>query len=211
MTAPRIRIAVVDDEPAIRLELRRLLEQNPRFRVVATLPSGEAALRHLAAQPAEVVLMDLHLPGLSGSDCIRRLKEHRPELTVVVLTKFEDPDHLFEALKAGANGYLLKTCTATELEAAVLQARDGGAPLTGEIAARVLGFFHRLGSGDRKADGLTPRERDVLDLLAQGFAYKEIARRLGLSGETVNSYVKTIYRKLNVHSAVEAARFARGG
>jgi DNA-binding NarL/FixJ family response regulator len=210
MSHAPIRIALVEDQDNVRAELERLLARNPSLQVVLSLPDGDAALRELGAASVDLVLMDLDLPGLSGSECIRRLKMARPDLCIVVLTQYEDPDHLFEALQAGANGYILKSSSPAELEAGVLQARVGGAPMTGEIAVRVLAYFHRLGARTRQAEALTPRERDVLDLLAQGYAYKHIADRLGLKLDTINGYIKSIYRKLGVHSAVEATRFARG-
>lgn len=206
MDAQLIRVVIVEDEAPMREELGRLVGRYAECCVSASFSNGTQALREIPLQPPDLVLMDLHLPDLEGHEVIRRLKTLLPELRIVVLTKYEDADHLFEALKAGANGYLLKRCAETELEQALLSALDGGAPMTGEIAARVLGYFHQIGERRHALDALSPRERDVLDLLAQGFSYKEIAHRLHLSPETINGYLKTVYRKLNVHSAVEAAR-----
>ncbi|MCL4176174.1 MAG: response regulator transcription factor [Verrucomicrobia bacterium] len=209
MDAQPIRVAIVEDESAMRDELQRLVERSPRFRVTSTFSGAAPALRDIPADPPDLVLMDLHLPEFEGHRVIRQLKTRLPNLRIVVVTKFEDADHIFEALKAGANGYLLKRRLETELESALLSAHDGGAPMTGEIAVRVLDYFHHLGERRAAVGGLSPRERDVLDLLAKGLHYKAIADRLHLSPETINGYIKSIYHKLNVHSAVEAANYVR--
>ena len=206
-----LRVAIVEDEDATRKELAELLEQNPRFSVVARFANARTALDGLPDLGADLVLMDLHLAHLSGAECTRRLKTLLPDLKVVILTKFDDANHIFEALKAGADGYLLKNFGGTELEDAILSAANGGAPMSGEVAVRVLRYFREPPRTQRHLNSLSQREREVLDLLAQGFSYKEIAHALAICHETVNDHIKRIYKKLHVHSAVEAVQVLRGG
>lgn len=188
-----------------------LLGGDPRFAVVGSYANAESALRDIPDDQAEVVLLDLQLPRISGIDCLRQLKAKQPQLKIVVLTKFEDADRLFNALRAGADGYLLKRFADRELATAIVEASEGGAPMSGEVAVRVLRYFRDESHNQSRLECLSPRERQTLEGLARACSYKEIARQLGLSRETVNGYIKAIYKKLHVHSSIDAIRVLQGG
>lgn len=217
-----IRVAVVEDAAEIRRHWARLLESAPGMACVATCATAEEALASLPALQPDVVLMDLNLPGLSGVECTRRLKALAPETQILVVTAHGDHDRVFQALEQGANGYLLKRTPPEELLGAIGEVMRGGAPMSGEIARRVIESFRRppaaapapaMGTATAAAtDQLTPREREILQLMAQGYANKEIADRLGLSFETVRTRLKRVYEKLQVRSRAGAtARYLQGG
>ncbi|MFM7103585.1 MAG: response regulator [Verrucomicrobiota bacterium] len=217
-----IRVAMVEDAAEIRRHWARLLESAPGMACVATCATAEEALASLPALRPDVVLMDLNLPGLSGIECTRRLKALAPETQILVVTAHGDHDRVFQALEQGANGYLLKRTPPEELLGAIGELMRGGAPMSGEIARRVIESFRRppvaaapapamATANDAAAAQLTPREREILQLLAQGYANKEIADRLGLSFETVRTRLKRVYEKLHVRSrAGAAARYLQG-
>lgn len=202
-------IAIVEDNPGLGESLRAVVESTPDCRCLGLWQSGEAALKELPTLQPDVVLMDIHLPGISGIETTARLKMHLPGLLVMMVTVYRDHDKIFEALKAGASGYLLKRSSPAEVRKAILDLRGGGAPMSAEIARRVVEAFHKPALPDGKAvvEGaqLTKRETEILDLLAQGLANKEIADRLTLSTETVRVHLKRIYDKLHVRSRTEAA------
>lgn len=202
-------IAIVEDNPGLGESLRAVVESTPDCRCLGLWQSGEAALKELPTLQPDVVLMDIHLPGISGIETTARLKMHLPGLLVMMVTVYRDHDKIFEALKAGASGYLLKRSSPAEVRKAILDLRGGGAPMSAEIARRVVEAFHKPTMPDGKAvvEGaqLTKRETEILDLLAQGLANKEIADRLTLSTETVRVHLKRIYDKLHVRSRTEAA------
>lgn len=202
-------IAIVEDNPGLGESLRAVVESTLDCRCLGLWQSGEAALKELPTLQPDVVLMDIHLPGISGIETTARLKMHLPGLLVMMVTVYRDHDKIFEALKAGASGYLLKRSSPAEVRKAILDLRGGGAPMSAEIARRVVEAFHKPTMPDRKAvvEGaqLTKRETEILDLLAQGLANKEIADRLTLSTETVRVHLKRIYDKLHVRSRTEAA------
>jgi DNA-binding NarL/FixJ family response regulator len=164
------------------------------------------AIEQIPAVGPDVVLMDINLPGLSGVECVRRLKALMPALQVVMLTVYEDTDLIFAALAAGATGYLLKRTPPDELLGGIEDVYRGGSPMTSHIARKVVRSFQEADGGNGRTDeaALSPREREVLDHLAQGYLYKEIASRLAISYETVHTYVRRIYEKLQVHSRTEA-------
>jgi DNA-binding NarL/FixJ family response regulator len=170
---------------------------------VAACPTGEAALDKLPALKPQVVLMDLNLPQMSGIDCIRRLKELLPATQIIVLTVYEDSEHIFRALKAGACGYLLKRSDPDEVLDAVKDAREGGAPMSSQIARRVVLSFHEP-SPAAETTSLTERETEILSLLSKGFANKEIADKMQISVPTVRTHLRHIYEKLHVRSRTEA-------
>ncbi len=201
-----IRVAIVEDQDDIRGGLLALLEDSPRFRSAGAWPSMEEALPSLEdqASASDVVLVDLGLPGMSGTEGIRRLKEVRPGLLTVVLTVYEDDDRIFEALCAGACGYLLKKTPAPQLLARLEEAVSGGAPISPEIARRVVALFSRFKTAPRAEYGLTPHEIRVLKLLVEGCSYKGAAAVLKVSTPTVAFHVRRIYEKLQVHSKSEA-------
>lgn len=205
-----MKVALVEDNDAYRQTLARLLSRAPGCECVGQFASAEAALDALPALHPDVVLMDIHLPGMDGVECVRRLKEQLPATQVVMLTAHEDTDNIFNALAAGATGYLLKRTTRDELLAALREVMAGGSPMTAHIARKVVQSFQRKPAAPEPAANLSPREQEVLDLLAQGLIYKEIADRLGVSYETVHTYIRRIYEKLQVRTRTEAvAKFLR--
>ncbi|HTI99903.1 MAG TPA: response regulator transcription factor, partial [Dongiaceae bacterium] len=187
----------------LRSTLERLVTGVREFRCVAACPTGEAALDKLPALKPQVVLMDLNLPQMSGIDCIRRLKELLPATQIIVLTVYEDSEHIFRALKAGACGYLLKRSDPDEVLDAVKDAREGGAPMSSQIARRVVLSFHEP-SPAAETTSLTERETEILSLLSKGFANKEIADKMQISVPTVRTHLRHIYEKLHVRSRTEA-------
>jgi DNA-binding NarL/FixJ family response regulator len=205
-----ITVALVEDDDWTRDELAAALDATPDFRCVGKFRSAEDALASLPGQPPDVVLMDINLPRMDGVECLRRLKAICPDVQVLMLTVYEESDKIFNSLLAGASGYLLKRTSRAELCDGIRQARQGGAPMTTNIARRVVQYFHELGDRAAAVEQLTPREQEVLDHLAQGAAYKEIADRLGLSIDPIRMNVRGIYRKLHVHSRGEAvAKYLR--
>ena len=172
--------------------------------------SAESALATLPAAKPEVVLMDINLPGLNGIECVRQLKPLLPDTQFLMLTVYEDADHIFNALMVGATGYLLKQTPRNELLAALKQVHAGGSPMTSNIARKVVQSFQRHSQAADAADvELSPREAEVLELLARGYLYKEIAEALAISLPTVNTYIRRIYEKLHVRSRAQAvAKYA---
>lgn len=199
-----IRIAIVEDDRAVRENLAALLNAAPGFACVAGCASAEEAWQCLPALKPEVVLMDIHLPGHSGITCVERLRGLLPATQVIMLTIEEDSERVFESLKAGATGYLVKHASPEEILDAVAEVHNGGAPMSSHIARKVVTTFRQgsaSGSGDVR---LSPREEEVLRLLAKGYRSKEIALELGVGVGTVNTYVRHIYEKLHVRSRAEA-------
>ena len=205
-----IRVALVEDDAFIRQRVSEDISSTPDFSLVCSCRSAEEALEKLPAALPEVVLMDIGLPGMKGTECVRQLKALLPGVQVLMVTVYEDSQQIFEALLAGASGYLLKRTPRAELFEAIRQVHQGGSPMSGHIARKVVQHFNRLGAQAKEMDCLSKREREVLDCLAQGAAYKEIADTLHLSIETIRMNVKHIYTKLHVHSRGEAvAKYIR--
>jgi DNA-binding NarL/FixJ family response regulator len=205
-----LRIAIVDDDPGVRQTLEQTIRHFPRCRCVAVCASGDEAIRSLPAQQPDVVLMDINMPGTNGIECVRRLKHEQDRMEFIMLTVYEDTESIFQALSAGASGYLLKRAAPTELEAAIRLVQAGGSPMTSHIARKVVQSFRQApaigrsppaGSDDEE---LTPRQREILEHLARGMLYKEIAVALGVSYETVNNHIRQIYRKLHIRSRSQA-------
>jgi DNA-binding NarL/FixJ family response regulator len=205
-----IRVAIVEDSPAVRENLAVLIDGAPGFHCVATCASAEAALNQLPAAVPEVVLMDIHLPGRSGISCVSSLRRLLPETQIIMLTVEEDGARVFDSLKAGAMGYLLKHTPPDRILEAVTEVHRGGAPMSSQIARMVVGNF-RQDTGTQSAESsLSAREEEVLRLLAKGYRSKEIAEELEIGVATVNTHVRHIYEKLHVRSRAEAvARLAR--
>jgi DNA-binding NarL/FixJ family response regulator len=201
---PLIRVAIVEDDEWVRENLVRDLGQNTGFSCLGAFRSAEAAIEGIPSLMPDVVVMDINLPGMDGVQCVRRLKELCPDVQFLMLTVYEESDKIFNSLIAGARGYILKRTTTPELLEAIRQVREGGAPLTDHIARRVVQYFNQQGAKAASLDILTPRERQVLEKLAQGASYKEIAEQLSLSIDTVRMNVRHIYGKLHVHSRGEA-------
>ena len=183
-----IRVAIVEDELGFRRSLRRVIESKSDFNCVAEFGTGAEAIEGIPAVRPDVVLMDLNLPDFSGAEVTARLKTTLPNLSVVILTVYNDSDHIFKALRAGAGGYLLKQATATEIIEAIAEAHRGGAPMTSEIARKVIAAFHEPRPAPAPTETLAPREKEILELVAGGYANKEIADKLSITLSTVCWY-----------------------
>ncbi|MFM8495480.1 MAG: response regulator [Planctomycetia bacterium] len=201
-----ITVAIVEDETAVRSSLRQILRTASDVRCVAEYPSAEDAIRSWPQLPPKVAILDINLPGISGVECVRRLTETSPRTQFMMLTVYDHNDAIFDSLAAGAHGYLVKPVRASELLAAVRDVHSGGAPMTSNIARRVVQAFKRPVTGVPRngMETLSEREAEVLDLLAQGYLYKEIAVRMGVSYHTIHSHVRHIYEKLHVRSRAQA-------
>jgi DNA-binding NarL/FixJ family response regulator len=210
-----IRVGIVEDDARLRSEFEQLVGSAMDMTCVCACASAEEAMVRMPAAAPDVVLMDLNLPGISGIECTRQLKTLRPEVEVVVLTSVDDPAAIFESLSAGASGYVLKRTSGLQILEAVRDVHNGGSPMTGAIARRVVQFFGGK-EGTRRATPtaephpsvvtLTERERAVLDALAEGQQYKEIADTLAISINTVRKHIKGIYEKLHVTTRHDAVR-----
>lgn len=201
-----IGVAVVEDDAEIRRMLCRVIEKAPSLRLAGEFRNGEDAVTGMAECGPDVVVMDIQLPGMSGIECTRAVREANPETHVLVFTVFGDSEHVFEALKAGASGYLLKRTSREEIVEAIELVRDGGAPMSGGIARLVVESFRMPAEGGRNAacECLSPREEEILGLLAKGYIAKEIADQLSISFFTVRFHIRKIYEKLHVRSKTEA-------
>ncbi len=205
-----ITISLVEDNHQLRGTLARLLDGAEDFRCISQYASAEDALAGLPKDKPDVVLMDINLPGMNGVECVRRLKQIAPEIAAVMLTAYEDTENIFNALAAGATGYLLKRAPRAELLDAIREVRRGGSPMTTHIARKVVQSFQRESLAAPTGEALSAREQEVLDHLSQGFLYKEIADKMGISYETVHTYIRRIYEKLQVRTRTEAvAKFLR--
>jgi DNA-binding NarL/FixJ family response regulator len=201
-------IAIVEDNSALGNSLRKVVESDSSLRCIGVWATAEDALKKIDAFRPHIVLMDINLPGMSGIDATARLKQFLPEIKVVMVTVYRDHDKIFAALKAGACGYLLKRSNPAEIRQAIHDVRTGGAPMSPEIARRVVEAFHqtpRSEPGLLEDVKLSKRETEILELLCEGLANKEIADRLNISVETVRVHLKHVYEKLHVRSRTEAA------
>jgi DNA-binding NarL/FixJ family response regulator len=201
---PPVKIVIVEDETWIRKNLVHEINSASGFHCVNHYRTAEEALLGIPADEPDVVLMDINLPGMDGVECMRRLRATLPEVKCLMLTVYEESEKIFNSLLAGANGYLLKRTSTAELLEAIQQVRGGGAPMSSSIARKVVVYFNEMGGGNSDTAALSPREQQVLELLAKGAAYKNIADQLSLSIETIRMNVKHIYAKLHVHSRGEA-------
>lgn len=200
-----ITVAIVEDDAGIRQSLEWLLKSSPQFLCVASCRSAEEALRVLPGTMPEVILMDINLPVLSGIECTKRIKELLPKVQVVMITVYDDADRVFNALRAGASGYILKRAAPERILQAILDVHAGGVPMSGEIARKVLGAFREPAPAPDDQENLSRREQEVLELLSQGCANKEIADKLSISIDTVTWHLRHIYGKLHVRSRTQAA------
>jgi len=206
-----IKVAIVDDDEGIRTSLVTLIRRAAALKLTGDYADAEIALREIPRNPPDVVLMDINLPGIKGPECVRQLKAQLPSVQFLMLTVYEDSDSLFNSLKAGASGYLLKRTASARLLEAIRDVHAGGSPMTPQLARRVVQFFTRPAEAASSMASLTPGEKEFLDQLANGYAYKEIADRMKISIDTVRSYVRTVYEKLHVHSRTEAVvKYLRG-
>lgn len=200
-----ISVSIVEDNPGTRNNLVKLLSSEPELRFLNAYASGEEALRGIVpGQKPDVVVVDIKLPGMSGFECVAKLKVTMPDLRVLILTTYQESDLIFNCLRAGANGYLLKDMPANELIQAIQQVHLGGAPMSMQIARKVVAYFHEIKEPRPDTAKLTQREQEILSLLARGYLYKEIADKLGISLNTMKSHQHAIYEKLHVQSRTEA-------
>ena len=204
-----IAVSIIEDDAQARKILAGWIGRASGFRLVGDWGDAESALVSLPEKKPNVVLMDINLPGISGVEAVAKLKPSLPDTQFVMLTVYEDSDHIYAALAAGASGYLLKQTPREELLAALEDVHRGGSPMTSNIARKVVQSFRQKPAG-LSADGdLSPREQEVLGMLSRGYLYKEIADLLNIAGPTVNTYVRRVYEKLHVRSRAQAvAKYA---
>lgn len=205
-----IQVALVEDDAGVRANLAKMIDASPGFQCLGAYPDGFAALKGIPARRPDVVLMDINMPGMLGTECVSQLRGKVPGLPVLMLTVYDDSEQIFKSLMAGATGYLLKRTPKDKLLEAIREISNGGAPMSRQIARRVVQFFRDIKDVPEtpkrapEVKTLTDREEEVLALLAKGHAYKEIAGLMNISFETVRTHVRTIYDKLHVHSRTEA-------
>jgi DNA-binding NarL/FixJ family response regulator len=204
-----IKIAIVEDDLRFRQSLRRVLESKPALVCIGEYGTGAEAIERIPRDLPEVVLMDLNLPDSSGAEVTARIKSQLADISVVILTVYNDSEHIFKALRAGADGYLLKQATAVEILEAVADAHRGGAPMSSEIARKVIAAFHEPKPARPATETLAPREREILELVANGYANKEIADKMAITLSTVCWYLHEIYKKLHVQSRIQAVNKLR--
>ena len=203
-------VAIVEDNNDFRTSLARYIDEAPGHRCLCACSTAEEAMQKIPKLLPDVVLMDIHLPNLSGVDCTRKLKEICPSVQILILTVYEDNDRIFGALKAGASGYLLKRADPTEILRAIQDVKQGGAPMSNQIARRVVQSFREKSGETSKLEDLSQREEEILQHLSKGYSTKEIADRLSVSVNTVRTHLQHIYEKLHVRSRTEAvAKFLR--
>lgn len=198
------RIAIVEDDGPTREILMDVIAGAPHLALVSHYDGGESAVEALASDRPDVVLMDINMPQINGVECVRRMKPQMPETQFLMLTVYEDQDHIFAALAAGATGYLLKSTRREELLTAIEQVLNGGSPMSSSIARKVVQSFSRTKAQPDGIDSLSAREQAVLALLTKGYLYKEIADSLAVTVPTVSTYIRRIYEKLQVHSRSQA-------
>lgn len=208
MTLPRVSVSIVEDDQITRETLVALIAKAPDLRFIAAYPDAETAIREIPKHPPNVVVMDLNLSGkrqvkLDGAECVAAVKSITPGLQVMMLTVYDDTDRIFQCLRAGASGYLLKRSQPQDILRAIREVHNGGAPMSMHIARRVVESFS-VPPGPGTVDKLTLREREILSLLAQGVTDKQIAHNLGISSSTVRGHLHTIYGKLHVDSRTQA-------
>jgi len=197
-----IRVAIVEDTKDIREGLALLIGASEGYECVDVCPDGETALQKLPLSKPDVVLMDINMPGISGVECVRQLKAILPSAQFLMCTVYEEDEHIFNSLKAGATGYILKKTAPTKLLEAITDIYNGGSPMTGGIARKVIASFRP--AAPSAGSELSSRELEILETLAKGYRYKEIADKLFISIDTVRSHIRKIYEKLQVHSRTEA-------
>lgn len=200
-----IKVVVVEDETWLRENMVQEINHDSGLECINSYRTGEAALKGIPHDQPDVVLMDINLPGMDGVECVRHLRTTLPQLRCLMLTVYEESEKIFNSLLAGASGYLLKRTSAQELFEAIRQVHSSGSPMSSSIARKVVAYFNEMGRKNSETNQLSPREQQVLELLAKGSSYKEIADQLSLSLETIRMNVKHIYAKLHVHSRGEAA------
>jgi DNA-binding NarL/FixJ family response regulator len=200
-----INVSIVEDDNDIRESLCVLISGSEGFNCISSHKNAESALRNIARERPDVVLMDINLPGASGIECVKNLKKILPDINILMLTVYDDSKRIFDSLSAGANGYLLKRTPPSLLLDAIKEVNQGGSPMSGQIARMVVESFRKFGDSNNEMENLTKREEEILSLLAKGYKYKEIGDTLFIGVETVRSHLRRIYEKLHVRSRTEAA------
>jgi len=201
----KISVSIVEDDAPVRASLARLIDSSSGCRCASRHGSAEKALQEIPTVKPDVVLMDINLPGINGVECVRRLKPQLPATQIIMLTVYQNTENIFDALAAGATGYLLKQTLPDELLAAIQEVHAGGSPMSSHIARKIVQSFQQAPPSSPEMQSLTPRETQVLDLLAKGFLYKEIAEATKVTYATVHTHIRHIYEKLHVRSRTEAA------
>ncbi|HEU5052000.1 MAG TPA: response regulator transcription factor [Hanamia sp.] len=200
-----IAVSVVEDIDEIRTRLKSILDESEEFMCTGAYSKAEDACNELAEVMPDIVLMDINLPGMSGIECMRKVKSIAPQILFMMFTIYEDSEQVFEALTAGASGYLLKKTPPEQLKEALKELFEGGSPMSAQIARKVVTYFQKKGEPQNDEESvLSPREREVLELLSKGFLYKEIANKLSISTGTVRQHIHKIYDKLHVQNRTEA-------
>jgi len=204
------RVVIVEDDKGLREQLMLVLKSAAEVTCVAAYGTAEEALKNVPDVLPDVVLMDINLPGMSGIECVARLKQTMPEVQFIIVTVYEDSERIFRALRSGASGYLVKSGPPEKLLEAIHDVTRGGSPMSTHIARKVVEHFSMVGPATEGEEPLSPREREVLELLAGGYIYKEIADQLGIATETVRTYVKHICQKMHVKNKTEAVAKRKG-
>lgn len=199
-----IKVGIVEDQDKVREGLALLIDGTVGFTCTEAYANGEEALRHLPAYRPDVVLMDIHLPKMSGIECLQKLKEKLPDVQVMMLTVYEDNELIFKSLIAGATGYILKRTPPAQLLESITELHEGGSPMSDQIARKVVEAFRQMGRSSKQTDNLSERESEILSFLAKGYHDKEIADKFFLSIKTVRTHLRNIYKKLHVRSRTEA-------
>ncbi len=199
-----INVAIVEDDKKIRESLVTLIKRSKGFTCSASYADGETALNEIPKMVPDVILMDINLPGMNGIECVNQLKKVKPGLLIIMLTVYEDDVKIFNSLKAGAVGYLIKSASPNEILQAITDVYAGGSPMSLQIARKIVQSFHKIYEDEINISKLSEREKEILDLLAQGYFYKEIADKLYVSPETIHKHLRNVYEKLHVRSRTEA-------
>lgn len=200
----KIRVAIVEDDREMREGLESIVRWHHGLECIASCASGEEALEHIPKYNPDIILMDIHLPGISGIECVKQLRPLLPSTQFMMCTVYEDNENVFDSLCAGATGYLLKNSPPGKIAEAIIELYQGGSPMSSVIARKVINAFQPVVRQNPALENITKRERELLDLLAKGYRYKEIADRLGISFETVRTHIHNIYEKLQVQSRTDA-------
>lgn len=212
MSGTKIKVGIVEDVKETREALAGLIEGAPGLLCVGVAATGEIALRTFPLLSPDVVLMDIKLPGMNGIQCVSQLKRLLPKTQILMLTTYEDSDLIFDALRSGASGYLLKKADPQEILQAICHVHEGGSPMSVHVARKVVNHFQQITNAASAVDQLTPREHEILALLAKGYRYKEIVDQLNISLSTVRTHIRAVYEKLHVQSRTEAVvKFLEGG
>ena len=199
-----ITVSIVEDNAGMRESFAALLNQAPGLSCVSSYPTGEDAVKGMPEVKPDVALVDVNLPGMDGIECVAKLKLALPKLQVLMLTRYEQSDLIFNSIRAGASGYLMKNIAPAELVQAIEQVHGGGAPMSMQIARKVVDHFRQIQKPASDVEKLTVREQEILELLSKGYYYKEIGETLGISLNTVRTHLQHIYEKLHVQSRTEA-------